>query len=250
MSTSSQIAQRILHSVLSGKLGAGDRLGELQLALLFDCSRTIVREALTELAVRGLVQSSPRRGWYVVELTPEEAGQAFEAREVIETATLRHMRGGIAPAQLKRLRGHVERQQQAIHEDDAGLRSFLLGDFHVCVAECLGNPLISGVLRDLTARTMLVATRHQSTREALRSCAEHAQIVDALEAGNLALAEKRLAEHLRSWDSKLQVPAASDDPLDQLRLALDLAPAATPPALRKRTPRKPSSTTTLAGKAQ
>ena len=88
MASSSEIAQRILHSVLAGKLGAGDRIGEQPLATLFGCSRTVVREALTELAVRGLVASSARRGWYVVELTPEQARQAFEAREVIETSVL------------------------------------------------------------------------------------------------------------------------------------------------------------------
>ncbi|WP_395322475.1 GntR family transcriptional regulator [Variovorax sp. UC74_104] len=220
MGTSSQIAQRILDSIRAGKLAAGDRIGEQPLAMLFDCSRTIVREALTELAVRGLVASSPRRGWYVVELTPEEARLAFQAREVIETAVLRHVRE-VPPATARRLREHVQRQERAIQDDDAGLRSFLLGDFHICVAECLGNPLISDTLRDLTARTMLVAMRHQSPREALRSCAEHAQIVEALEDGNLALAEKRMARHLRSWESKLHVPVVADNPLDQLRQALE-----------------------------
>jgi DNA-binding GntR family transcriptional regulator len=232
MSASTQIAHRIVHSILAGKLAPRDRIGEQQLAGLFECSRTIVREALTELAVRGLVASSPRRGWYVVELTREEARQAFEAREVIETSALRHTKE-VPVSAVRRLRDHVKRQEQAIADDDAGLRSFLLGDFHVCVSDCLGNPLISDTLRDLTARTMLVAMRHQSAREALRSCVEHAGIVDALEAGNLALAEKRLAQHLQSWDAKLAVPAAvPDGPLDQLRRALEPVPERTAKARR------------------
>lgn len=237
MASSSEIAQRILHSVLAGKLGAGDRIGEQPLATLFDCSRTVVRQALTELAVRGLVASSARRGWYVVELTPEQARQAFEARELIETSVLRRVRT-VTPATAKRLRAHVERQEEAIREDDAGLRSFLLGDFHVCLAECLlGNAMLTEALRDLTARTMLVAMRHQSPREAMRSCAEHAQIVAALEAGDMALAEQRLADHLGSWQRKLHVPERSDDPLDQLRHALaPVHPAAPRPPSSSRTP--------------
>ncbi|CAN5712674.1 GntR family transcriptional regulator [soil metagenome] len=220
MATSPEIAQRILHSVLAGKLCAGDRLGEQPLATLFGCSRTVVREALTELAVRGLIASSARRGWFVVELTPEQARQAFEARQLIETAVLRHVKT-ISPSTVQRLREHVERQQEAIRDDDVGLRSFLLGDFHVCLADSLGNAMLSETLRDLTARTMLVAMRHQSTREAMRSCAEHAQIVEALAVGDMTLAEQCLTEHLRSWDSKLHVPETSDDPLDQLRQALE-----------------------------
>ena len=242
MPSSSEIAQRILHSVLAGKLGAGDRLGEQPLATLFDCSRTVIREALTELAVRGLVASSPRRGWYVVELTPEQARQAFEARAVIETSVLRHVRA-VAPATVKRLREHVERQEESVRNDDAGLRSFLLGDFHVCMADCLlGNAMMSESLRDLTARTMLVAMRHQSPHEAMRSCAEHAQIVEALEAGDLALAEQRLAAHLGSWDTKLHVPEVSDDPLHQLRQALEpVHPVA--PSTRPSAPPIPSTST-------
>ena len=42
--------------------------------------------------------------------------------------------------------------------DDVGTRSFLLGDFHVCLAECLGNNLLADTLRDFTARTTLIAS--------------------------------------------------------------------------------------------
>jgi DNA-binding GntR family transcriptional regulator len=252
MTSSSAIAQRILHSVLARKLGAGDRLGEQQLATLFECSRTVVREALTELAVRGLVASSARRGWYVVELTPEQARQAFEAREVIETAVLRHAKP-VAAATVERLREHVKRQEQAMHDDDAGLRSFLLGDFHVCMADgLLGNAMLSESLRDLTARTMLVALRHQSPREARRSCAEHAQIVEALEAGDMALAERRLAEHLATWKSKLHMPDASvsDDPLHRLRQALEPVHPAPPPARPSHPPMHSPTPSTPPGKLQ
>ena len=36
-------------------------------------------------AVRGIVKSSARRGWYLAELSREEAAAAFHARNVIET---------------------------------------------------------------------------------------------------------------------------------------------------------------------
>ena len=82
--SATDISQRIVEAVLAQKLAPGARLGEQQLALLFDCSRTIVREALTRLAARGIVTVSARRGWYVIEPTPDEVREAFEARRVIE----------------------------------------------------------------------------------------------------------------------------------------------------------------------
>ena len=84
MATAPDISNRIIEAVMAQKLAPGSRLGEQQLALLFDCSRTIVREALTRLAVRGIVTVSSRRGWYVIEPSQEEARESFEARRVIE----------------------------------------------------------------------------------------------------------------------------------------------------------------------
>ena len=45
-----------------------------------------------------------------------------------------------------------------------------LGDFHVCLAECLGNSLLADTLRDFTARTTLIAMPYQSSHDAAQSC--------------------------------------------------------------------------------
>jgi DNA-binding GntR family transcriptional regulator len=218
MATSPEISERILEAVMARKLEPGSRLGEQQLALLFDCSRTIVREALTRLAARGIVTVSARRGWYVVEPNQDEAREAFEARRVIETGLIRTTKAIDKPA-LQRLRSHLTRQRAAVKGNDVGARSFLLGDFHVCLAECLGNSLLAETLRDFTARTTLIAMRYQTPEDAAQSCAEHVEIVAALEAGDLKRAEQLMAAHLSTWQLKLQMPADAD-PLAKLRSAL------------------------------
>lgn len=241
--TSSDISERILEAVLARKLAPGARLGEQQLAMLFDCSRTIVREALTRLAVRGIVTVSARRGWYVVEPSQDEAREAFDARRVIETGLIRNAES-VDKAALKRLRAHIAREQAAVAGSDVGLRSFLLGDFHVCLAECLGNTLLADTLRDFTARTTLIAMRSQSSADAAQSCAEHVQIVEALDAGDLARAEKLMAQHLLTWQRKLHTPAEAD-PLARLRDALkpvrpraqELHTSEAPAARKARSPR-------------
>lgn len=222
--SSSEISERIVEAVMARKLAPGSRLGEQQLAMLFDCSRTIVREAMTRLAVRGIVTVSARRGWYVVEPTEEEAQETFDARRVIETGLIREGRTLDKPS-VRKLRSHLARQQAAIKGGDVGLRSFLLGDFHVCLAECLGNNLLADTLRDFTARTTLVAMRYQSGEDAAQSCAEHVKIVEALEAGELKKAEQLMAAHLRTWSRKLHMQPTAADPLHHLRQALAPLPA-------------------------
>jgi DNA-binding GntR family transcriptional regulator len=218
MSASSAIGDRILASILARRLAPGSRLGEGQLAAVFACSRTVVREALFTLAARGIVEVSPRRGWYVIEPSRTQAREAFEARLVVETGLLRRAQCP-GPAALEKLRGHVERQRQAVAGRDIGLRSFLLGDFHVQLAHALGNALLAETVRDLTIRTTLAAMNHQPDADAARSCAEHAGIVAALGDSDLGEAERRMAAHLGSWESKLPLPEAQEA-LARLQAAL------------------------------
>lgn len=234
MTTASDISSRIIEAVMAQKLAPGARLGEQQLAMLFDCSRTIVREALTRLAARGIVTVSARRGWYVIEPSQEEAREAFEARRVIEMGLIRCTTEVGKPA-LKQLKNHLTREKAAVKGSDVGLRSFLLGDFHVCLAECLGNSLLADTLRDFTARTTLIAMLYQSSHDAAESCEEHVRIVQALEKGDLVLAEQLMQSHIGTVQAALRLQTATGDPLAQLRSALSPlspAPAATAKTLQ------------------
>ncbi len=219
MANASDISNRIIEAVMAQKLAPGARLGEQQLAMLFDCSRTIVREALTRLAARGIVTVSARRGWYVIQPSQEEAREAFEARRVIEMGLIR-CTTEVSKASIKQLKTHLTREKAAVKGNDIGLRSFLLGDFHVCLAECLGNSLLADTLRDFTARTTLIAMLYQSSHDAAQSCEEHVQIVLALEKGNLTLAEKLMRSHIGNVQAALRPDGSSADPLAQLRSAL------------------------------
>ena len=218
MVTSSDLSKRIIEAVMAQKLAPGARLGEQPLAMLFDCSRTIVREALMRLAARGIVTVSARRGWYVIEPSEDEAREAFEARRVIETGLIRSMKT-VDKTAIKQLKSHLTREKAALKDTDVGVRSYLLGDFHVCLAECLGNSLLADTLRDFTARTTLIAMLYQSSHDAAQSCDEHVQIVDALEQGELARAEALMSAHIGSVQAALRLHA-STDPLAQLRQAL------------------------------
>jgi DNA-binding GntR family transcriptional regulator len=223
--TPDQIADGIVDAILAGSLAPGQRLGEQSLADLFGVSRTLVREALARLSARGMVEVNARRGWFVVQPSREQADEAFHARIAIETGLLHSLDAAPPRAALKRLKQHVSAERAAIRAGEPGPRSYLLGDFHVCLADCLGGPLLADILRDLTARTTLVATLFQSSHDAAQSCADHARIVAALEAGDLPEARQLVREHIETVARHLGARNTAPDPVDQLRLALE-APAA------------------------
>ncbi len=214
-----QIAQQVVESILAQKLAPGDRLGEQELAELFQVSRTMVREALMQLQARGFVEVRTRKGWYVVEPSVEQARDAFSARRIIEAGILRDAGKPLQTA-LRQLRQHIDQEKQAIEEGNSATRAFLLADFHVCLAECLGQRLLCDVLRDLTARTTLAATLYQSKHDAAESCAEHAAIVRALEKGDRVLAEKRMLDHIGNVEQALDPVPARTGPGERLRQTL------------------------------
>lgn len=61
-----QVAARLLDDITAGGARAGDRLpSERVLAGRYDVSRVTMRSALGELSARGVIESSPARGWFL-----------------------------------------------------------------------------------------------------------------------------------------------------------------------------------------
>jgi DNA-binding GntR family transcriptional regulator len=253
-----QIADRIVDAILAGRVLPGQRLGEQALADLFGVSRTLVREAMARLSARGMVNVDARRGWFVLEPSLEEAKEAFSARVAVETGMLHALEAPVPRARLQQLKQHIKAEQAAIRAGEPGQRSYLLGDFHVCLAECLGGPLMADILRDLTARTTLIASLFQSTHDAAQSCADHAQIVAALQAGDIAGAIDLTRTHIGTVQSHLRLPSEPDDPLAGLRDALvprrrlfsDLMPSPTPDPQPEKRPCPPAATSSRSSPAQ
>jgi DNA-binding GntR family transcriptional regulator len=229
-SSAPQIAHQIVEAILAGRIAPGQRLGEQELADVFGVSRTLVREAMARLSARGMVEVSSRRGWFVVQPSRADATEAFSARIAIETGMLNSLDKPLPRTKLARLKAHYRAEQAAIKGTDPGHRSYLLGDFHVCLAECVSGVVLADILRDLTARTTLVATLFQSTHDAGVSCSEHVAIVAALEAGDANGAAELMRAHIGAVAAALGSPAPLADPLDPLRQALQPRGAADVPA--------------------
>jgi DNA-binding GntR family transcriptional regulator len=221
MVTQAQIVERVVESILARRIRPGERLGEKDLADLYGVSRTMVREALIKLQARGFVEVRSRRGWYVVEPSFEDAQQTYAARRVIEAGMLRDA-GPPLQSAIRRLRRHVAQEREAIATKDPATRSVMLAEFHVCLAECLGNRLLTGMMVDLSARTTLVSALYQTTGQAQTSNDDHAAIVDALAEGNNAQAERLMREHIDTLAARLdETLADSGNSRQRVRAALD-----------------------------
>lgn len=91
-------------AILSGVLAPGERLSQDRLADALDVSRMPVRAALRQLEGEGLVVFKPHRGAIVRVLSPEELGEIYDLRAILEPYAIRHAIGRLTDDDIARLR--------------------------------------------------------------------------------------------------------------------------------------------------
>ena len=213
VSTTQHIVQALTKAIVEHRLAPGVKLVEQKLADHFGVSRTLVRQALYQLENQRLIVLEPARGAFVASPSIEEASQVFEVRRMLEAQMTRHFAEQATPAQIKALREHVAQEREAINKGDAPGRIELLGDFHVRMAELMGNQVLAELLSDLISRCALITLMYQSTDAAEASNDDHLQIVEALALGDAEKSVELMDQHLRQVIGHLRLekyPAARD----------------------------------------
>ena len=201
--TTRAIVDALTKAIVEHRLQPGSKLAEQKLADHFGVSRTLVRQALFQLAQNRLIRMEPARGAFVAAPTIEEARQVFAVRRMLEAGMTREFVQGVTPAKIKALRTHVAAEQAAMDRSDVGERTELLGDFHVRMAELMGNEVLAQMLGELISRCALITLMYQSATEAKHSNDEHADIVKALAARDEERAVHLMTEHLRNVEASL-----------------------------------------------
>ncbi len=107
----------------------------------------------------------------------------------------------------------------------------LMGDFHIRIAELCGNAVLIEMLRDLTARTILISMLYQSEFHAAQSHQGHCRIFEAMVEGDFVKAAELSIEHLDEVETGLDL-TARPDPLSELRISLSLPPKNAPSTSR------------------
>ncbi len=217
-SSTSAIADALTRAIVEHKLRPGTKLAEQKLADHFGVSRTLVRQALFQLSQNRLVTLAPARGAFVATPSVDEAKQVLAVRRMLESEMTRAFVRQIKPAQIKALRNHITAEKKAMDRNDVGQRTELLGDFHVVMAEQMGNHVLAQLLGDLISRCALITLMYQSASAAEHSHEEHEAIVTALAAKDEDTAVRLMQDHLQHVEQGLTFDR--DMPTNDLSMAL------------------------------
>lgn len=149
-----QVANQIRQYIMDGKLKPGDKLPpERTLAEMFGTSRPPIREALSALAMMGLVESKTGYGTIVkavpAELTPisRVAGESspyeiLEARMTIEPEITRAACARANARDIKEIQSIIERMKVAQLENDYDSYNQADADFHLAIAKATHNDIL------------------------------------------------------------------------------------------------------------
>ncbi|OCW59602.1 GntR family transcriptional regulator [Hoeflea olei] len=209
-----EIYNRIWLSIAERKLKPGTRLKEEQLAEIFSVSRARVRAALTALEHDGLVTLVPHRGAFVSQPSIEEARDIFFSRRTIERSLLARLCQAADSEAIARLEAHVEEEQQARATGDTKATILLSGGFHLLIGELAGSPYLWDVLRDLVSRTSLIIAMYQTRKQAECGPDEHAEMVEAIKAGDSERAQLLMDHHLDHLEGQLDLDEDADSSAD------------------------------------
>ena len=207
-----EVAARIRDLIASGELRPGEALpSERKLAEQFKVGRAVIREAIRQLEVSGLVESRHGGGNYIREVTVEHLvapiasvlnGMAplreelMDARLFFEPQIARAAAARATAEDLRRLQEVIRRQEVRVAsghtgaEEDAEFHDLLASATHNTVVERVME-VIDGLLDDSQARLFRSVERSEISLEGNR------RILEAVLRHDQEAAQRAMIEHLK-----------------------------------------------------
>ncbi len=202
------VQDQILQAIKEGGLKPGDPLpGEMELAGRFQVSRSVIREAMVQLRLIGLIDSRKSRGAVLGQpdlfaalrpaldpafLLPQTSRELFELRLVLEMGMveLLHLRRDrIDHGALKAI---ASRYESAENENDR-LQADI--DFHTALYRATGNRTLAAfqqLLRNFFQQVIVL--ERQSTRRTGRI--QHLKLAEIIRSGSCEELRRAMREHL------------------------------------------------------
>jgi DNA-binding GntR family transcriptional regulator len=186
--------------IMAGQLAPGARLGEVELAERLGVSRTPVREALSRLAVEGLVEVVPNRGARVATWTVAELEGVFDLRAELEPRLTARAVPNARPADVDELDALARRMHEVGApgpDQDLDALVPLNRAFHDRLVALAAHPALAAALA-AAIHPPIVRRNFLTYDEASlrRSLAHHSEIVAALRAGDPDWARAVMTAHI------------------------------------------------------
>lgn len=201
-SVAEMVYERVLSSILQGRLSPGDVISEVQLAQELGVSRTPVHTAIRGLVKDGLITQRPNYRPVIASFSSVDVAETFEMRVLLE--------GHAAMLAARRMdRPTLERLRTAARSIGSALGATTVldqwrrfdDDFHHSIAQASGFRRLAA---DINRYRMIHSALNRlclAAEQVPQALAEHFLILDELEARRAEQARDAMVSHLREWQS-------------------------------------------------
>jgi len=191
-----QAYDEILRLIQTGDAKPGEIVTERRLAEKLSMSRTPIRDALLILEGEGLLIRQGSRGLQIKQIRIEEYMDMLQIRLLLEPPIARMTAGKFPAENIRALRSNLnELLQSTGSETDREQVRGVDEDLHGGLAQASGNPQLAQIIQNLRRQTQIFDLRAMPERLE-ETCREHLRLLDAIEAGDGAEAERAMADHL------------------------------------------------------
>lgn len=205
------LIERFQNYLLDSGLSTGDPIPkEIELAEMFEVSRSDIREVIQHFAQLGLLKRVKKRGTVIQELNEDALNRSFsfclqmggfyfeemkEVRIIMETAIAPLIVSRITPENLEKLDRNLQEQFAAL--DDSVRFEELDSQFHTLLFSCCQNRLLSlftNLLPILFQKKYRERLLSRSWREI--GYHSHSKLVEVLRNHDLALFKELILQHI------------------------------------------------------
>lgn len=193
---SDKLAHVLRENIVSGNIQPREKISENQLAKALNVSRPPIREAFRVLATEGLITLVPRKGAFVSELSIREVKEIYEMKSMMESFATRLAIPVLDEDEISKIDRILNLMEDNIEKDNFEEIQRLNIDFHQRIVEMSKNQKLVQFYQSI----ILPIRRYQrlglSAPSSWKiSLTEHRNILKAIRARNIELAERLTREH-------------------------------------------------------
>ena len=200
-----RVYQTLRRLILDNVLTPGSTHLQEELSKRLGVSRTPIREAIVRLEEDGLVQSIPRRGIRIKEMSIDDMREIYEMLAALESeAAYWAARRGISDDQFKAIEAALSAMETALNQGDLEAWAEADEGFHALLAEASGNRRLMRAIQQLAdqahrARRITLWSRPPPVQSNL----EHRAMIEALKSGDCTLTSNIHRQHRRQSSALL-----------------------------------------------
>lgn len=202
----------ITRALLNGRLRPGTPLRERYLAEEFGVTRGVVRKVLLRLGQEGKLEMHANRGAFVPQPSADQIRDAYQARKAVEAGVVSLLAATITAEQLAKLKAHLRAERAASRRSQRDESVRLAGDFHLVLADLLGNAELRDIVQRLISRTQMFVALFEPTQASDCAPDEHEPVVNALERRDASAAVAAMLDHLSRVEQRVLARADVTEP--------------------------------------